>query len=320
MRVKVVATGMYLPPTVQTAEDLAPLVGKDAAWILEHTGVARRHLSTEPMEVMAAKAAREAIGNGPGPDLVINASTTPRQTIPDSSVYIARELGYEGVSCFSIHATCLSFPVALQTAATFVHAGVFQRVLVVSAEVGSIARNFEEPESAVLLGDGAGAVLVEPTPEGESSEFIGFSMLTWPSGAELTELPGGGIRKHPNNPATRPADNLFHMDGPAVYRMARRRAFVVLRTLFDKAGLSAKDIDLVVPHQASGRAMDAVTSYGLPAEKIVNVVGEYGNCIAASIPMALATADRDGRLHRGDTILLAGTGAGLSVAGLLLRW
>jgi 3-oxoacyl-[acyl-carrier-protein] synthase-3 len=294
-------------------------VGKSLEWILEHTGVERRHIAEEPMEVMGARAARAALGDTP-PDLILNASTTPRQVIPDSSVFIARELGFEGLPSHSIHATCLSFLVALHHAFALVHAGAYRRVLVVSSEVGSISRNWAEPESAVLLGDAAAAAVVEPTPEGEASEMKGYAMRTWSSGAELTELRGGGIRCHPNDPATRPEDQLFHMDGPAVYKMARRRAGLVITDALVQAGFLPADLDLVVPHQASGKAVKVISDYGIPEERVVNIIAEYGNCIAASIPLALAIANRDGRLHRGDRILMAGTGAGLSVAAMALRW
>jgi 3-oxoacyl-[acyl-carrier-protein] synthase-3 len=320
MRAKIVSTGFYVPPKIETAEDLAPRIGKSADWILEHTGVAKRHVAEEPMEVMGAKAARQALGDGPEPDLILNASTTPRQTIPDSSVFITRELGYEGLPCHSIHATCLSFLVALHHAYALVHSGAYRRILVVTSEMGSIARNWDEPESSVLLGDAAGAAIVEPTPAGEDAELLGYRINTWPSGAEYTELPGGGIRRHPNDPNTRPVDNLFHMDGPAVYKMARRRAGLVLAQTLGQAGLKPTDLDLVVPHQASGKALKAIPDYGIPEERVVNIVAEYGNCIAASIPLALAIAHRRGRLKRGNRLLMAGTGAGLSVGALLVRW
>ena len=190
----------------------------------------------------------------------------------------------------------------------------------VSAELGSKARNPREPESAALLGDGAAAAIVEATPEDEASELLGWRMTTWPKGAELSELPGGGMRRHPNDPATRPEDNLFTMKGPKLFKMARQRVADLVGDLLDQCGLRIEEIDLVVPHQASGPALEALPKLGFPPERIVNIIADYGNCIAASIPMALAHADQAGRLRRGDRVLLLGTGAGLSIAGALLRW
>src|ERR1700722_177397 len=134
---QVTATGLYAPPKVETAEDLAPRVGKSAEWIVSSTGVARRHIAEEPVEKMAAHAAKKALGEGPPPALVLNASTTPRQLIPDTSVFLLEELGLKGVASHTIHGTCLSFLVALHTAGAFIAARAYRRVLVVSAEIGS---------------------------------------------------------------------------------------------------------------------------------------------------------------------------------------
>lgn len=319
-RVKIVATAFHTPPNVETSAELAPKVGRSEDWILSRTGIRARRIADEPVEVLAAHAARAALASGPTPDLILNASTTARQLIPDTSVFIQEQLGFEGIPSFSIHATCLSFLVALNTAASLVVSGAYRRVLVVSAELGSKARNPREPESAALLGDGAAAAIVEATPEDEASELLGWRMTTWPKGAELSELPGGGMRRHPNDPATRPEDNLFTMKGPKLFKMARQRVADLVGDLLDQCGLRTEEVDLVVPHQASGPALEALPKLGFPPERIVNIVADYGNCIAASIPMALAHADRAGRLRRGDRVLLLGTGAGLSIAGALLRW
>jgi 3-oxoacyl-[acyl-carrier-protein] synthase III len=320
MRAKITGLGKFIPPAVESSAELAPKLGVTEDWIISRTGVINRHVHDGDMASLAARAAEEALGDGPPPDLILNASGVPHQVIPDSSTYIQDALGFAGLPSYSIHATCLSFAVALNTAASIVHSGLYKRVLVVSADMGTWGRNYDEPESACLFGDGAGAAVLEPTPEGESSEFLAWQMGTWPKGAPLTEVRGGGTGQHPNNPATTEADNLFHMDGPAVYKMARRRVAVVLKKVFVQAGLDRDQVDLVVPHQASGPAVDVLEHYGFPLEKVVSIVGETGNCVAASMPMALATAHEQGRLKRGDLLLMAGTGAGLSVAALLLRW
>lgn len=320
LRVQIVGTGIHAPPRVETAAELAPRIGVSPEWIEQRTGVLRRHLADEPMHKMAARAARQALAGGGPPDLVINASLTPIQLIPDSSVFILEELGLAGRPAFSVHATCLSFVVGIQTAAALVHAGTFRRVLVVSAEQGSVSRDYSQPESAALIGDGAAAAVVEPTPAGQDSAFLGFAMATWPEGAAHTELRGCGTRRHPNDPRTEPADNLFQMSGPNVFKMALRKVPPLIEGLLAQAGVTPDDVKLVVPHQASGPGMRAYEKLGFPTERIVNIIGEYGNCIAASVPMALALAVEQGRLQRGDLVLLMGTGAGLSVAGALLRW
>ena len=320
MRVKIVSTSRYLPPKVETSEELAEHLGVSTDWIHKHTGVLRRHVSEVGMAEMGARAARLALADGPPPDLVINASGVPQQVLPDSSVYIQQALGFDTIPSFSVHATCLSFPVALHAASALIHAGAYRRILIVSSELGTRGRNFNEAESAALFADGAAAAIVEPTPDGEESELLAFAMSTWPEGADLTEVRGGGTRNHPQDPTTRPEHNLFRMDGPGVYKMAIRRIPGILRRVYNQAGISVKDVDHLVLHQASGPAVDAARRFGFPKEKVIKRVHEEGNCIAASIPLVLAYANEHGHLKRGDRVLLFGTGAGLSIAGLLLRW
>jgi 3-oxoacyl-[acyl-carrier-protein] synthase III len=320
LRIRVSSLGFAVPAKIETARELAPRIGKSEDWIVAHTGVLERRIATtETMEELAASAAREALGNQ-RPDLIINASTTPRQLIPDSSVFIQRALGFDGIPSYSVHATCLSFIAGLHLAGGLLVSNAFDRILVVSSETGSISRNFDEPESAALIGDGAAAAVIERTPTGESSELLAWQMGTWPEGAELTEFRGAGTFRHPNDPRTVGSDNLFKMDGPRVYKLARRKVAEVLVRLLEQADIQRSEIDVIVPHQASGPALEALARYGFDESRIINIVARYGNCIAASLPMALVEAERTGRLRRGNTALLIGTGAGLSVAGAILRW
>jgi 3-oxoacyl-[acyl-carrier-protein] synthase III len=316
---KIVGMGMYVPPKVETAAEVAIRINRSEDWVISNAGVKYRHVAEEAMEVMAAKAARQALGDVP-PDLIINASLTPRQLIPDTSVFIQRELGLTGIPSFSIHATCLSFLVALHTSANLLASGAYRRILIVSSEAGTICRNFNEPESAALIGDGAAAAVLEASSDGESSQILGWKMITFPEGAELTEIRGCGLLNHPNCANTRPEDNLFYMNGPGVYKLAMRKLIATLNQLFEQVGIRREDIDLVIPHQASGRGLMLVPRLGFPEDRIINIVSDYGNCIAASIPMALAHAQATERLRRGDRVLLLGTGAGLSIAAAIIQW
>lgn len=345
MRFHVVSTGLYAPANVETAADLAPrLAGWSADDIVRNTGVRRRHVAKgEPTEHLAAQAALQALTAARTrrgdpellPELILNASLTPVQLIPDSSVFHQEAMGLSGIPSFSVHATCLSFLVALHTSAALLTAGAYRRILVVSAEVGSVCRNFDEPESAALIGDGAASVFLEAAdPSGDAaeapSELLAWDLKTWPDAADYTAIRGCGTRRHPLDPATTRADYLFHMDGRSIFRFAFRRVNEMLDRLFAEASaasvaaggppLGREDVDLVVPHQASGNGLRAVSRLGFDSASVVNIIGEYGNCIAASLPMALHSAAAEGRLKRGDLVLLMGTGAGLSVGGALLRW
>ena len=320
-KVKIVSVGLCLPDKIQTSAELASIIGKSESWIISRTGIEARRIATEPMSVMAAKAAREAIQSGPPPDCIINASTTPMQLIPDSSVFIQRELGYDSIPSWSVHATCLSFIVAMNQASALIECGIYKRILIVSAEAGSPWRNFDEPESASLFGDAAAAVVLEKTPDGESSQWIDWQMNTWPGGAELTEFRGAGTQHPPDNPLlTKKDDNYFSMQGSRVYRFALTSVKKPLNDILDRNKLKPIDLDWFIPHQASGHAVEAASLYGFNLDKVANIVKNYGNCIAASIPMTLAIYQKQGKIQRGDLCLLGGTGAGLSVAFALIRF
>jgi 3-oxoacyl-[acyl-carrier-protein] synthase-3 len=214
----------------------------------------------------------------------------------------------------------MSFIMGLHAAGAFIQSGTYRRVLVVSSEIGSVARNFAEPESSVLLGDGAAAAVLEPTPEGQTSRLLGFVAQTYPRFASLAQCPGTGIYRHPNSPETRPEDHLFHMNGPRLFKAALVHIPPMFKQLFEQTGVGMEAIDLVVPHQPSKPGIELLGRWGFPPERVVDVVGEYGNCIAASMPMALATAHADGRIKRGSRVLLIGTGAGLSIGMAILEW
>ena len=321
MKVKVTGVGLYLPPKIETAEDIAPKIGKPVDWIIKKSGVSERRVSEIDVDQMGAMAGKEALGKGGKPDLIINASGVPKQTIPDTSTFYQRELGFEGIPSFSVHCTCLSFITALNTAASLIHSRSYNRILIISSDRGTRGRNFDEPESASLLGDGAAAVVMEQSLANESCELIYFDMKTFPSCANLTEVRGGGTNKHPQDPKTTLADNLFTMDGPAVYKIARKEVYRMMLKTMKATGFKREDVDWVIPHQASGKAVDAyISTGGFAKEKVVSIISEFGNCVAASVPMAFATAVQDGRIKRGDLLLFIGIGAGLSAACALIKY
>ena len=321
MKILISSTGLYIPPRIEKNSDIAPRIGKSEDWIETKSGVVERRVSDIDVDVMGALAGKKALGDNNRPDLIINASGVPKQAIPDTSIFFQKEMGFEGIPSFSIHSTCLSFITAFHTAGSLISSNTYNKILIISSDKGTIGRNFNEPESASLLGDGAAAVLVEPNKGKTNSKLIYFDMMTWPSGSELTEVRGGGTNKHPQDANTKMSDNLFTMDGPAIYKIARKHVYRMMLKALKSTGLSQNDIDWVVPHQASGKAVEAYISGGKFAkEKVINIVGKYGNCVAASLPMALTIAIQEKRVKRGDIVLLIGTGAGLSAACALIRY
>ena len=319
--IKISGAGIYLPSRVETSEELVTKINKPVDWIHQKAGVFERRVSDIDVDKMGAIAGREALNNGPPPDLVINASGVPKQTIPDTSTFFQKELGFDGVPSFSIHCTCLSFIAALHTASSLIQSKSYKRILIISSDRGTVGRNFKEPESASLLGDGAAAVLVEPSDIKDRSQFLYHTMKTWPSGTELTEVRGGGTRKHPLDPNTSRNDNLFSMDGPAVYKIARKEVYRMLLKTLKETGLKRQSIDWVVPHQASKKAVEAYSTVGgFERGKVLETVSRFGNCVAASVPMTLVMAIKNDQIKRNDLVMLIGTGAGLSAACSIFRY
>ncbi len=315
---KITGYGSYLPPRIQTSEELSSYIGKSNNWIIKHTGVKERRISEIDVDQMAAIACKEAIGDKQQPDLIINGSGVPKQTLPDTSVFIQQQLGYSGIPSFSVHSTCLSFIVALNTAASLLESNSYEKILIVSSDRGTRGRNFDEPESSALLGDAAAAIYVEKTDN--NIGLVNYSMNTYPEGILLTQVKGGGTNLHPQDIETKKSDNLFTMNGPQVYRMARKKVYDLINKDLSKFNLKPSDINLVIPHQASGMAVKAYSKYGgFEESSVVDIIETTGNCVAASIPLALVMAHREDRIKSGNLVYLIGTGAGLSIASFLLR-
>jgi 3-oxoacyl-[acyl-carrier-protein] synthase-3 len=270
---------------------------------------------------MAAASARMALqhaGLAPGDlDAIIGASSVPEQAIPCTAALVQHALGAPdgGSACFDVNATCLSFLVALQVASQFVAAGSYRRVLIFSSEIARFSLNPGERESAVLIGDAAAAAVIIRSGPGESSALCHTQMTTFGSGAHLTEVAGGGTRHHPNDPATTPEMNMFHMNGRGLLKQASETIGPFLDRFFEHLGSPRSELDVVVPHQASGVGLKLLTArFGFRPEQIVVNLPTRGNCIAASLPLALSEAVHAGRIQRGHRVLLIGTGAGLSIA------
>ena len=328
LAVKIAGLGKYLPEKVVSSAELEKQFKIPAGWVEQTTGVrTRRYANGETVSQMATAAARQALGMaGLQPsdlDAIIGASASLRQAIPCTAAFVQRELGApDGQSaCFDINATCLGFVFALQTAAHLIAAGVYKTILIFSSELATFSRNPKQWESAVLFGDGAAAAVVTAAQPGEASVIWHSRFVTFSSGADLTQFVGGGTLHHPNDPTTTPEMNMFDMDGPAVFKKAVRLLPPFLDEFSKVSGLKNGDYDQVIPHQASGHGLKLLAArFGFGPERVFNHIHERGNCIAASIPLALTEAVEAGRIRRGDKVLLFGTGAGLSIGALALTF
>jgi 3-oxoacyl-[acyl-carrier-protein] synthase-3 len=306
--------------------ELEEKMGLPAGWIAQHTQVLERRYSSGESAVGQAIAASKMALNQAGVslaevDAIIGASSTPHQAIPCTAALVQQALGAPdgGSACFDINATCLSFPFALGTVGHFMASGVFKKVLVFSSEIASPSLNPAEPESAALMGDAAAAAVL--TLSEDASAIHGLAFATYSSGAHHTQILGGGTHHHPNSTRDQPELNLFHMNGPAIFKHAARTMPQFLTGFLHKIGWALNDVDLLVPHQASGPAVEILSrQLGFSPEQVYMNLPIRGNCVAASIPLALSEAHAEGRLKRGDKVLLAGTAAGLTLGVVALTF
>jgi 3-oxoacyl-[acyl-carrier-protein] synthase III len=332
--IQIEGTASFLPQRLVSAAEMDGLLGMTPGWTAEHTGVLERYfVMSETAAEMGAAAIRRALAasgrretstaQDAGIDLLLCASGTPQQIIPCSAALIARELGWSGLACMDLNATCLGFLAALDLSASLLLTGRYQRIVVVCSEIASKGLNWSQPEAAALMGDGAGAVIVSGGSPGASGEVWKAHFETWPEGAEFTRIKGGGnlIPATEFEKGVNDTDFLFHMDGPSVFKLVAKKIDSVVSKLIGSTLSRWDEIDLVVPHQGSLAAMRLLgRRLGLPAEKLMHTASHTGNTIAAALPIALDRAITTGRLHRGDKLMFLGTGAGLSIGGLVLTF
>jgi 3-oxoacyl-[acyl-carrier-protein] synthase-3 len=323
---RIAGLGMALPERVLTNHDLERMVDTSDEWITSRTGIRQRHVVSEGESVAdlverAGRVALEDAGVGPEEvDLFILATATPEQPIPATSAIVQPRLGLTNAACFDLSAACSGFVYAVKVARQFIATGECARVLVVGAECLSRYVDWTDRATCVLFGDGAGAVLLEAGEPGE-----GILRTAWRadgSYAGLIEMPGGGCKYPPNRPETLERRLPFiKMRGNETFKVAVRALTEISLGVCRDAGIEPGDLDLFIPHQANIRIIQAVGSrLGLPGDKVYVNVDRVGNTSAASIPLALIDAVKDGRLKRGDLVLATAFGGGLTWASMLFRY
>ncbi|PTA68109.1 3-oxoacyl-ACP synthase III family protein [Deinococcus arcticus] len=319
---RLLATAQALPARVVPTAEVAALCGVPADVAQKRSGVReRRWLSGDESALsLGAQAARTALAtaglNVTDVDVLLNASGSQLQPIPDGAALFARELGLRGAATYSLHGTCLSFLLALQHAALLIHAGQARHVLIISTEAGSLGLNPAQPESTLLIGDGAAAVLLGPA-ERPGQGLIAARIETYPEGADHTRIRGGGTLLTPQNPRAEHRDFTFDMQGLQVLKLASRVVPGFLERLRPGLSTGLPGIDRVIPHQASQAGLDLLQRYGWPADRVEVTLPTLGNVIAASLPLTLHQAVTGRRLGEGQTALLVGTGAGLIAGGVI---
>jgi len=325
-RAKISALGTYVPPRILNNADLERLVDTSDEWIMQRLGIHERHLVEPGMATsdMAVEAARRCLAQRGIPasevEVVIVATVTPDMFFPATACLVQDRLGAKGAWGFDLSAACSGFLYALQVGAKLVESGVHSKVLVIGADTMSSIIDYTDRTTCVIFGDGAGAVLVEPTEDGEIG-LIDFHHEIDGSGAPALNMPGGGSL-HPSSPETIAARmHYVHQDGQAVYKYAVRKMVETSKKLLEANNVCADELACFIPHQANQRIIRSTAErLGLPLERVVINIDRFGNTTAATIPLAMQTAVDEHRLRRENLVLLASVGAGFTVGACLLRW
>jgi 3-oxoacyl-[acyl-carrier-protein] synthase-3 len=318
--ISITGLGSHVPERVLTNAELSTIVNTSDEWIMERTGIRERRIAApdEALTDLALPAARQALEQAgvaaKDIDLLVCATVTPDMMFPTSSALLADELGAPDAAAYDLLAGCTGFMYAVAQAYGMMAAGLAQRSLVVGGDVLSRILDWTDRSTLVLFGDGAGAVVLERV---DRPGFLGFELGADGGGGLHLSLPGSGSRRIEDGTG----NGLVHMNGREVFRFATRVLVSSAQAVLERCGVSVDDVDVYVPHQANVRIMDhAAEKLGIPRERMVVNVDRYGNTSSGSIPLALAEAQRDGRLTKGDLVLMTGMGAGLTWGSGLMEW
>jgi 3-oxoacyl-[acyl-carrier-protein] synthase III len=311
---------------VLSNQELEKMVATSDDWIMDRTGIRERHLVEKGVATsdLATEAARNLLAErGLQPSdvqAIIVATVTPDMFFPSTACVVQHKLGAKGTWGFDLSAACSAFVYALQAGAQFINSGAHKNVLVIGADVMSSIIDYTDRATCVIFGDGAGAVLLEPTQD-DSEGLIDFVHEIDGSGGCALYMPGGGSL-HPSTHETVDKKMHFvHQDGQAVFKYAVRKMADLCERLLQRNGIKGSDIAAFIPHQANKRIITATADrLGVKPEKVIMNIDRYGNTTAATIPLAMQTAREEGKLKKGDLVMLASVGAGFTSGATLLRW
>ena len=322
---KISGVAGFLPPRVMTNADLAKIVDTSDEWISTRTGIRERHvvdkgMASSHMATEAAKLLLQETGSDPADiDLIIVASVTPDMLFPATACLVQDRIGAKKAWGFDLSAACSGFAYALTVGAQFVSSGAHQKVLAIGSDTMTSILNYGDRATCVLFGDGAGAVLLEPASGQEG--ILDFEHDIDGSGGQFLYMPGGGSLNPPTHETVDKKMHYVHQEGSQVFKYAVRRMSEQAVHIVERNGLTGKDIALVVPHQANLRIIRAMQErLDLPDEKVMVNIDKYGNTTAGTIPLGLRDAVDQGRVKKGDLVLLMAVGAGYTTGSILLRW
>ena len=318
-RAKIIGTGSFTPSKILTNKDLEKIVDTSDEWITDRTGIKERHISssTEASSDLAYEAATRALRSAnidpKDLELIIVGTSSPDMLFPSTSCIIQDRIGAVNAAAFDVSAACSGFNFALATAAAYIESGIYNNVMVIGVDTLTKYLDWTDRNTCVLFGDGAGAVVLKASNDG--SGVIASHLGAEGSGGKYLIMPGGGSR----DPEAK--KRFIWMDGKEVFKFAVKALPRSIKKVLEIAKLKPEDISLLIPHQANMRIIDfALKNLGLPKEKVYVNLQRYGNTSAASIPIALDEALQDKKIKKGDVVVLAGFGAGLTYGANIIKW
>lgn len=324
---RIAGTGSYLPEKVLTNIDLEKLVDTNDAWIRERTGIERRHIArddevTSDLALVATQKALKAAGKSAEDiELIIFCTVTGDQVMPASACVLQDKLGCHGIPAFDLSAACSGFVYGLSVADQFIKTGMYKTVLVVGAEIIHRFVNYEDRETCILFGDAAGAFIVERAAEGDPNVIMSSHLKAEGALGDLFVLPAGGSKIPFSKEVLEGKQQYVKMKGREIFKNAVRTMSGVCKEALAHNQVPASEVAWLVPHQANWRIMEAVADHmDFPKDRVISIVHEMGNTSAATVPVAFDTAVQDGRIQRGQLILLTAFGAGLTAGSCLLRF
>lgn len=321
----ILGTGFYVPEKIMTNADLEKIVETSDEWIVERTGIKERRIAedNQPMSDLALRAAKEALADAgvaaEDLDLIIVATLTSDRIIPSTACMIQNLLGAKHAAAFDLSAACSGFAYAASVAAQFIETGAYKKALVIGAETLSKYINWEDRNTCVLFGDGAGAAVLGQVEEGYG--ILSFDLGSDGSGGDAIQIPSSGSLMPVSKESIDQKLNLIHMNGRDVFKFAVKAMGKTVKNSLAKIDMPQEKIDWLVPHQANIRIIEsAAKRLSMPMDKVIVNIHKYGNMSAACIPIALAEAAAAKRFKKGDIIALSGFGAGLTWASCIIRW
>ncbi|KYG65253.1 3-oxoacyl-ACP synthase [Bdellovibrio bacteriovorus] len=326
-RSRVSGIGSYLPEKILSNKDLEKMVETNDQWIVERTGIERRHIASEDqatsdLSVIAAKRALEDANlKIEDIDMILVGTVTGDHQMPSTAAYVQAKLGAKNIMAVDLNAACSGFLYGVSIADQFIRTGMYKNVLVIGAEVLSRYMNYKDRETCILFGDGAGAWVVSRAAEGDKNVIESSHLHADGTLAELLILPAGGSRIPQSHEAIDKGLNFMTMKGREIFKNAVRTMALCCQEALEHNKVSPEQVDWIVPHQANKRIIEAVADqFKFPMERVIVYLQETGNTSAASIPLAFDWAVKNGKIKRGQTILLTAFGAGLTSGSILLRY